>query len=76
MAGSCGSRVRVLIAAFLWINQLPDYHADISAGKVNVVVRLGHRVASRVFPVLLGVPFVVLAFLLFSPGCGVGLLAM
>ena len=31
----------LLVAAFLWINQFPDYHADKSAGKRNLVVRLG-----------------------------------
>lgn len=31
----------LLIAAFLWINQFPDYVADRAAGKNNLVVRLG-----------------------------------
>jgi 1,4-dihydroxy-2-naphthoate polyprenyltransferase len=42
----------VLIAAFLWICQFPDDPADRSAGKRNLVVRLGRRRASRVFPFL------------------------
>jgi 1,4-dihydroxy-2-naphthoate octaprenyltransferase len=31
----------LLVAAFLWINEFPDYLADKSAGKNNLVVRLG-----------------------------------
>jgi 1,4-dihydroxy-2-naphthoate octaprenyltransferase len=31
----------LLVAAFLWINQFPDCRADESAGKRNLVVRLG-----------------------------------
>ncbi len=31
----------LLIAAFLWINEFPDYRADRQAGKNNLVVRLG-----------------------------------
>jgi 1,4-dihydroxy-2-naphthoate octaprenyltransferase len=50
-----------LIAAFLWINQLPDYSADVAAGKMNVVARIGRRTAGRVFSVLIAVPFVILA---------------
>lgn len=42
----------VVIAAFLWVNEFPDVHADRQAGKRNLVVRLGKRAASRVLPVL------------------------
>lgn len=31
----------VLVGAFLWINQFPDYRADKSSGKRNLVVRMG-----------------------------------
>lgn len=31
----------LLVAAFLWINEFPDYLADRQAGKNNLVVRLG-----------------------------------
>lgn len=37
------------ILAFLWINEFPDYRADLAAGKRNLVVRLGRPRASRVF---------------------------
>ena len=40
----------VLIAAFLWLNEFPDYEADRGASKRNLVVRLGKRRASRVLP--------------------------
>lgn len=51
----------VLIAAFLWINEFPDYLADLSSGKRTLVVRMGRRAASRVFPALIGSAFLLLA---------------
>jgi 1,4-dihydroxy-2-naphthoate polyprenyltransferase len=50
----------ILIAAFLWINEFPDYRADLAAGKRTLVVRLGRHRASAA---LAGLLF--LAFLLF-----------
>ena len=38
-----------MVAAFLWINEFPDFHADRAAGKRTLVVRLGRRRASRAF---------------------------
>lgn len=43
----------LMIAGFLWINQLPDYAADERCGKRNLVVQLGPRKASYGFVVLL-----------------------
>jgi|SRR6056297_1469194 len=43
----------LLVAAFLWINQFPDYAADKSAGKRNLVVRLGRPAAWRAYAVIL-----------------------
>lgn len=40
------------IAAFLWVNEFPDYTADSQCGKRNLVVRLGRHRASRVFPLI------------------------
>ena len=40
----------VFIAAFLWVNEFPDYEADRRAGKLNLVARLGKHRASRVLP--------------------------
>jgi 1,4-dihydroxy-2-naphthoate octaprenyltransferase len=51
----------MLIAAFLWINQFPDYSADRAAGKMNMVARIGRARAARVFPILIVAPFVILA---------------
>ena len=42
----------LLIAAFLWINEFPDFRADRQANKRNLVVRLGRRRASRGFVAL------------------------
>ena len=46
------------IAAFLWINEFPDYAADRAAGKRTLVVRLGRTRASRAFTWLIAVTFV------------------
>jgi 1,4-dihydroxy-2-naphthoate octaprenyltransferase len=43
----------VLIAAFLWINEFPDYTADAGAGKRTLVVKLGRAKAARVFAAML-----------------------
>jgi 1,4-dihydroxy-2-naphthoate octaprenyltransferase len=53
----------VLIAAFLWVNEFPDYHADLGAGKNNLVARLGKRRAARVLPLIYLVGFGLLAAL-------------
>ena len=58
----------LLIAAFLWINQFPDYRADRQAGKRNLVVRLGRGPASRVFALLVLAAFA-LQLLLPAFGC-------
>lgn len=42
----------LFIAAFLWVNQFPDYEADRSVGKNNLVVKLGKQRASRVLPII------------------------
>lgn len=53
----------LLIAAFLWINEFPDYLADKDSGKRTLVVRLGRERASRVFGLIIFVAFVGLATL-------------
>ncbi len=40
------------IAAFLWVNEFPDYEADSHHGKHNLVARLGKQRASRVLPLI------------------------
>lgn len=53
----------LLIAAFLWVNEFPDYHADLGAGKYNLVARLGKRRAARLLPVIYLAAFALLAAL-------------
>jgi 1,4-dihydroxy-2-naphthoate polyprenyltransferase len=53
----------VLIAAFLWINEFPDYEADRAAGKRTLVVRLGRARAARVFGAMVGTAFGILVLL-------------
>jgi 1,4-dihydroxy-2-naphthoate octaprenyltransferase len=53
----------ILIAAFLWINEFPDYEADRKVQKRNLIVRLGRFRASRMLPVIQGSAFLVVASL-------------
>jgi 1,4-dihydroxy-2-naphthoate polyprenyltransferase len=58
----------LLVAAFLWINEFPDYRADAGAGKRTLVVRLGRRRAADAFLWLVVAAF---ALLLLSQAVGV-----
>lgn len=69
-----GLPLGVLIAAFLWINEFPDYQADAGARKQTLVVRLGRRRAARWFVVLLIAAFTLLPVSL-AFGVPVGALA-
>lgn len=51
----------MLVAAFLWINEFPDYHADRQAGKNNLVVRLGLERAALAYVVILATGYLWLA---------------
>ena len=51
------------IAAFLWVNEFPDYRADQAAGKRTLVVRLGRRRASLAFAWLVAAVYLGLAVL-------------
>ncbi len=53
----------LLIAAFLWINEFPDYRADRAAGKGTLVTRLGRPRAARAYASLLATAFLILALL-------------
>jgi 1,4-dihydroxy-2-naphthoate octaprenyltransferase len=52
-----------LITAFLWVNEFPDYHADLGAGKNNLVARLGKQRAAQLLPVIYLAGFTLLAAL-------------
>jgi 1,4-dihydroxy-2-naphthoate octaprenyltransferase len=53
----------LLIAAFLWIAEFPDYRADSASGKRTLVVQLGRKAASRVFAVIVAIAFLLLVWL-------------
>ena len=53
----------IFIAAFLWVNEFPDFFADRSAGKNNLVVRLGKQSASRALPLIYLTGFLLLLFI-------------
>lgn len=52
----------LLVAAFLWINEFPDYAADRAAGKRNLVVRLGKENAVAGYVALMVAAYSWLAF--------------
>lgn len=54
---ACALPLGVAIAAFLCINEFPDFRADEAAGKRTLVVRLGPERASRAFAVLMGAAY-------------------
>lgn len=69
----------LLIGAFLWINEFPDYAADKAAGKRTLVVRLGRPRASRVFALIVATAFGWLTLLLLlklPPTASLGLLGL
>jgi len=69
----------LMIAAFLWVNELPDRRADESAGKRTIVVRLGARRAARMFPAIVAAAFVfqaLLPWLARVPGTALGMLGL
>ena len=54
----------LLVAAFLWVNEFPDYDADRASGKNTLVVRLGRPCARLVFCALMGAAFSIAALLI------------
>lgn len=52
----------LLVAAFLLINEFPDYNADKVAGKYNLVVRLGRETSAICYTVMVIVAYVLLMF--------------
>jgi 1,4-dihydroxy-2-naphthoate octaprenyltransferase len=53
----------IFIMSFLWVNEFPDYAADISASKRNLVVKLGRFRASRILPLIYLSGFTILAII-------------
>jgi 1,4-dihydroxy-2-naphthoate octaprenyltransferase len=51
----------LLIGAFLWINEFPDYNADRESKKWTLVARMGRRRASHVFVLIVSAAFITLA---------------
>ena len=62
----------LLVAAFLWINEFPDYRADKQAGKNNLVVRLGPQKAALCYMTIIatGYTWLVLAAINFPGAAG------
>lgn len=52
-----------IIANVLWINQYPDYEADLKGGKMNGVVRLGKEKGVNVYALLFGLAYLFLIIL-------------
>ena len=53
----------LLIANFLWIDEFPDFASDAKANKRTLVVRLGRKQASKVFPIIFTIAFGMLLIL-------------
>ncbi len=53
----------LIIANVLWINQYPDYEADLQGGKMNGVVRLGKEKGVSVYAILFGLAYLFLLVL-------------
>jgi len=53
----------LLIANVLWINQYPDFEADLQGSKRNGVVRLGKQKAGIVFALLFGLAYLTMPVL-------------
>jgi 1,4-dihydroxy-2-naphthoate octaprenyltransferase len=53
----------ILVAAFLWINEFPDYQADLQARRRNLVVRLGRAKATQWFVAIIALAMLILILL-------------
>lgn len=58
---AAGVPLAFLITAVIWINQYPDYEADLRGGKRNWLVRIGKEEGLKVYAVLFAGAFVSLA---------------
>lgn len=57
-----------IIANVLWINQYPDYEADLKGGKMNGVVRLGKEKGVNVYALLFGLAYLSTIILVIASG--------
>lgn len=57
-----------LITGVIWINQFPDYEADKSAGKKNLVVLLGTAISKYLYCLIMILSFVSIIFLVSMMG--------
>jgi len=56
----------LFIMAVIWINEFPDYQADLKANKKNLVIRLGLSRARYLYALIMILPFLVTIFLVYS----------
>ena len=54
------------IMAVIWINEFPDYQADLKANKKNLVIRLGLSRARYLYSLIMFLPFLVIILLIYS----------
>ena len=54
--------IGILVATILYVNEIPDYDADRSAGKRHLVVILGKARAVKLVPVLFGLTYASIIF--------------
>ncbi len=57
-----------IIANVLWINQYPDYEADLKGGKMNGLVRLGRKKGLSVYALLFGLSYLFILVLAIYSG--------
>jgi len=58
----------LLIMAIIWINEFPDYQADLEANKRNLVIRLGLRRARYLYCMIMVLPFLAIILLIYLIG--------
>ncbi|MCD6483897.1 MAG: prenyltransferase, partial [Candidatus Odinarchaeota archaeon] len=51
--------ITLLIAAVLYVNEFPDYKADMATGKRTLIVRLGRQTAAKLYPVFILTPYII-----------------
>ncbi len=64
----------LLVAAFLWLNEFPDYSADKASGKHNLVVKIGLQRAVYVYLAMLVVSYTWLVYFALNGDSAGGLL--